>query len=61
MMDVSTKTKGQFIQWYKDAGNLSEEKLKIEAVSFFGQEFKIINKQTIAKKLKELNKEHDNE
>ena len=61
MMDVSTKTKGQFIQWYKDVGNLSEEELKIEALAFFGEEFKIMNKQTIAKTLKELNKEHDNE
>ena len=61
MMDVSTKTKGQFIQWYKDVGNLSEEKLKVEAVVFFGEELEIMNKQTIANKFKELNKEHDNE
>ena len=29
-MDVSTKTKGQSVQWYSDVdSNLSEEKLKI--------------------------------
>ena len=61
-MDVSSKTKGQSIQWYNDvASNLSEENLKIEAFVFFGPEFDIMNKQTIARKLKELKKEHEKE
>ena len=63
-MDMSCKTKGQLIQWYKDAtkdNNLSEEMLKNEAVEFIGEEIKQVNKQTIARRLKELKKEHENE
>ena len=64
VMDMSCKTKGQLIQWYKDAtkdNNLSEEMLKNEAVEFIGEEIKQVNKQTIARRLKELKKEHENE
>ena len=60
-MDV---TKGETMQQYKNVainGNMTQDELKIEAVKYFGQEIKLLNKATIAKKLKELKKECDNE
>ena len=63
-MDVPYKTKVQFIEWYDDlmkVGNVSEDKLKEEAINFFREDIKQINKQTIAKKLKDLKNEHNNE
>ena len=63
-MDVLYKTKAQFIEWYDNlmkVGNVSEDKLKEEAINFFGEDIKQVNKQTIAKKLKDLKNEHNNE
>ena len=61
VMDMSCKTKGQLI--HKDVTKdnyLSEEMLKSEAVEFIGEEIKQMNKQTIARMLTELKKEHEN-
>ena len=42
-------------------GNVSEDKLKEEAIDFFREDIKQINKQTIAEKLKNRKNEHNNE
>ena len=63
-MDVPYKTKVQLIERFDNlmkVGNVSEDKLKEEAINFFGEDIKQVNKQTIAKKLKDLKNEHNNE
>jgi hypothetical protein len=47
-------TKGETMYWYKNVannGNMTQHELKIEAVKYFGQEIKLLDKRTITKKL----------
>ena len=54
-------TKGEIINWYLSLkSNSTEEETKNEAIRFFGDHIKSINKQTISWKLKALKAEHKN-